>query len=66
MDKNNYVFVLTFLSIGLETYMVEENNKHHTETSLIRVCFHPGSFNTSERKAFRVLKRSEIENKLAW
>ena len=66
MIKNNCVFVPTFLSMGLETYMVEENSKHNTESSLIRVCFHPDSFNTSERKAFRVLKRSEIENKSAW
>lgn len=65
MDKHNCVFVPTCLPMGLEMYMVKENNKHRIETSLIRLCFHTLSFNTSERKAFGVLKRSEIGNESA-
>jgi len=65
MDKQNCVFVPTSLPQGLEMYMIKENNKHHTKSPWIRLCLHTGSFNTSERKAFCVLKRSKIENKSA-
>ena len=58
LEKQNVAFVPTFLPISLEMHMVKENNKHHTETPLIRLCFHTGSFNTSEREAL-ILASSE-------
>lgn len=64
MDEQNRTYVPTFLSLGLEMYVVKEINKHHNDTLLIHRCLHTTNFNTPERKAFGVLKRSEFENKL--